>query len=417
MPHRRLGQRLSQMFAVLSVTLTALVGVQGMTLNVFAAGNENTLQQDVSTLQAAGPISVVALTNNSGAVTKAVAGTAQLGTDTPVSVDTHYRTGSITKTFVATTILQLVGEGRLSLDDTVDHWLPGVITGNGNDGSQITIRQLLNHTSGLFDYTVDNNFFATIGTADGFYANRFNQYTPQDLINIALAHAPVAAPGTAWAYSNTNYVVAGEVIKAVTGHDWSVEVTNRIITPLGLTQTSIPGSVTTLPTPYAHAYNIYTSNQNNRVYSDTTDDNMSWAGAAGSIITTTSDEAKFFSALMGGQLLMPAQLAQMQTTVPITSTVGYGLGLVRSKICGQDIWWHNGGTVGNETWAGTTPDGSRTLVYDLSTTSLTGSDTAYVRNTSGVEDALTRHAFCGSSSSNDSITQQAASLHASSPLY
>ena len=223
----------SRIPAVISMGVLLFTGVLTPPLSVLAAGNDRTLQQDTNTLQAAGPTSVVALTNDHGTVTKAVAGTAQLGTVTPVSVDTHYRTGSITKTFVATTILQLVGEGRLSLDDTVDHWLPGVITGNGNDGTRITVRQLLQHTSGLFDYTLDNTFLSTIATADGFYANRFTTYTPQQLISIALAHPPVAAPGTSWSYANTNYVVAGEIIKAVTGNNWRSEVTNRIITPLG----------------------------------------------------------------------------------------------------------------------------------------------------------------------------------------
>ncbi|MGH7203337.1 MAG: serine hydrolase domain-containing protein [Candidatus Levyibacteriota bacterium] len=363
------------------------------------------LQSDVNNIQAAGPSSVVAQINQNGSVQNAVAGTAQLGTNNPVSTNTHYRTGSVTKTFVSTVILQLVGEGKLSLDDTVDHWLPGVITGNGNDGKQITVRQILNHTAGLYDYIEDPGFLATISTPDEFYANNMHRYTPQDLLNIALSHKPNFAPGTSWSYSNTDYIVAGQIIKAVTGNTWDVEVANRIVKPLGLKDTTIPGNVATLPSPFAHAYNIY--NGNPRTYTDTTVDNMSWADAAGAIITTTTDENKFFSALLSGKVLAPAQLAQMETTVPISSKTGYGLGIAHSTLCNTDIWWHNGGTIGYSTMVASTPNGSTTVAYDLSTTDLLGADTAFDNNIKGPTNSLMRHAFCGAnSSSTDNITDQ-----------
>src|SRR5581483_4678731 len=113
-----------------------------------------------------------------------------------------------------------VGQGRLSLEDSVEKWLPGVVDGNGYDGSQITIRELLQHTSGIFDYTTDPVIQNLLIDPDYFNQQRFKHYSPQDLINIALAHPPLFAPGTGWQYSSTNYVILGQVIKAVTGNSW-----------------------------------------------------------------------------------------------------------------------------------------------------------------------------------------------------
>lgn len=357
------------------------------------------LQQDADALRNAGNVGVLARVSNNGHVTAARAGTAIRGLGLPVPYDAHYRAGSITKTFVATTLLQLEGEGKLSLDDTVDHWLPGVITGNGNDGAHITVRQLLNNTSGLFDYTTDDDFFATVSTPESYFVHRFHHYSPADLIAIALNHEPYFTPGTDWAYSNTNFVVAGEVIKAVTGHDWSVEVAQRIINPLGLQGTYAPGDNPLILGKQARGYHIFTADPAQRMYTDTTEDNMSWAGAAGALVTTAKDENTFFSALLAGHVLPPAQLAEMKTVVPLGDGIGYGLGIVSQQLScmASPIWWHNGGTVGYATWSGTTDNGSHSLALMLSTTTFADED--YAIATGELTDALVTHEFCGSSTS------------------
>lgn len=377
---------------VVAVVLSVLVIPIGGSA---AFADASTLQQDVNALHNVGNVGVLAAVEDNGQITQARAGVAQLGTTQPVPFQARYRAGSITKTFVSTVILQLVAENQLSLDDTVDQWLPGIITGNGNDGTQITIRQLLNHTAGLFDYTTDDDFFATLATPEAFNANYSHHYTEQDLINIALAHEPSFAPGTGWAYSNTNYVVAGEVIKAVTGNTWDVEVNNRIIVPLGLTGTSTPGDNVTIPGDHARGYNIFTDKPSNRAYTDTTEHNMTWAGAAGALTTTTQDENIFFKALLSGQLLPAAQLAQMKTLVPVDNKVGYGLGIVGQELScsNQKIWWHNGGTVGYSTWSGTSEDGSRSLSLSLSTTAFY--DNQFLITTDNLAQNLIGHVFCG----------------------
>lgn len=390
----------------LIIRIFTILGVAGLLFastvpfGATVSADAGTLGQDVSALQNGGVVGVLAQVNDAGQITTATAGTAQLGTSQPVPQNARFRTGSVTKTFVSATLLQLVGEGQLSLDDTVERWLPGVVTGNGNNGANITVRQLLNNTSGLFDYANDDGFFATLATPTAFYANQYRHYSTQDLIAIALTHQPYFAPGAGWAYSNTNYVVAGEIIKTVTGNTWEVEVTNRIIAPLGLTDTTAPGDNPIIPGSHAKGYHIFTINPSNRVYSDTTEHNMTWAGAGGALITTANDENKFFAALLSGQVLAPAQLAEMKTVVPISNKVGYGLGIVRQELsCSNTpIWWHNGGTVGYATWAGTTDDGSRSLTLSLSTT--TFSDDTYTNVTNHHTDTLIRHVFCGSQSTD-----------------
>ena len=171
---------------------------------------------------------------------KGTSGVGNLRTNKPRSAHDRYRVGSITKTFVSTVLLQLEAEGRLSLDDKVEKWLPGVVRGNGHDGSRITLRQLLNHTSGIFNYTDDEDFGRTYFLKDGFFEHRFDRLSPAQLVKVATAHKPDFEPGTSWNYSNTNYVLAGMVIEKATGHTYGDEVGQRIIEPLGLRATHGP---------------------------------------------------------------------------------------------------------------------------------------------------------------------------------
>ena len=207
----------------------------------------------------------------------------------------HFRAGSITKTFIATVVLQLAAEHRLSLSDTVDAHLPDLVRGAGNDGSQLTLRALLTHTSGLYDFTAD-----TMGTVP---------VTPLQAVRIALTHPP-AAPGR-YAYSNTNYVLLGMVIEQVTGHSYATEAERRILTPLRLTGTSFPGTRVSLPSPHGRAYAADGS--------DVTDLDPRVAGAAGELVTTLADLDRFYSALLAGELL-PARPTAARCSTPAPHT-------------------------------------------------------------------------------------------------
>ncbi|KJY34436.1 serine hydrolase domain-containing protein, partial [Streptomyces sp. NRRL S-495] len=171
----------------------------------------------------------------------------------PVRPDGRFRIGSVTKAFVSTVVLQLVGEGRLRLDDPVERHLPGLVP----NGGAISVRQLLNHSSGLYDYAEDPRFFYQDEASLRDYAlgdRRWQDYRPEQLVAIGVAHPPYFAPGQGWKYSNTNYILAGLLIDKLTGHSWQSEVTRRIVRPLHLDDTVFPGSETGLRGPHVRAY-------------------------------------------------------------------------------------------------------------------------------------------------------------------
>lgn len=285
-------------------------------------------------------------------VWKGAAGTADLSTGAPVDADGLFRIGSVTKTFVSTVVLQLVAEGRLRLDDPVEKLLPGAVP----NGRNITLRQLLNHTSGLFNYTEDDlfNYEADpVRLQQWLETGRFTQYTPQQLVAVANAHPPYFAPGQGWHYSNTNYLVVGQIVERVTGHSWQQEVDRRIVRRLGLTHTSMPDHSTTIPGPHAHGYYDLPAGP-----ADVTEVDPSMAGAAGAGISTTADLTTFVTALIGGRLLPRPLLAEMMAVTP-QSGQEYGLGLQRvSTPCGP-VWGHAGGIPGYNTFVYTDSDTRR----------------------------------------------------------
>jgi D-alanyl-D-alanine carboxypeptidase len=323
--------------------------------------NQDDLQRDVDAIRNSGTVGVQArVTNEDGDVLVATSGVADLDTREPVPINGHYRIGSNTKTFTATVVLQLAGEGELSLDDTVERHLPGVVEGTGNDGSTITIRDLLRHTSGIYDYNNDEDWdpFATI---EIFEERRFEHYKPEDLVAVAMHHPPHFPAGTQRSYSNTNYVIAGMIIEAVTGNPWRQEVTDRIIEPLGLEETTVPDEAT-MPEPHAKGYHQF---EQNGPLVDTTMLDPSAGGAGGAIISTPADMTRFFSALLAGDLLTPEMLAEMQDTVP-EGDGRYGLGLGWSPLsCGDGYWRHGGAVPGYASWEGFSEDGARGVVLSM----------------------------------------------------
>ncbi|AAU17239.1 beta-lactamase family protein [Bacillus cereus] len=279
-------------------------------------------------------------------------GTASYEMPRPVEPNFSFRIGSITKTFTASVVLQLAEEKQLNLDDTVEKWLPGVVQGNGYDGSKITIRQLLNHTSGIAAYTDLDMRDITLPQ------NPFRYYSTDELISLALAKPPVFAPGEGWDYSNTNTVIAGEIIRKVTGDTYAEQIRKRFIEPLGLKETFVMEASSHILGKHANGYNM---DRSGRLY-DLTEINQSWANAAGDMVSTVEDLTTFFSALLGGKLLNQELMNQMLTTVD--SPIGkVGLGVYEEKTPdGQSYWGHAGGTFGFETRVGGPIGGEHILV-------------------------------------------------------
>ncbi|MFI5687088.1 serine hydrolase domain-containing protein [Streptomyces sp. NPDC051636] len=346
--------------ATLAEPATAAAPAEG------AAGHSAT-RRAVEAAVKAGVPGVTATAKDTHGTWSTTAGVGNLRAGTPRSADDRYRVGSITKTFVSTVLLQLEGEGRLSLDDKVEKWLPGVVHGHGHDGRQITVRQLLNHTSGIYNYTADEDFGRTYFLKDGFFRHRYDTLTPKQLVAVAMRHKPDFAPGTSWSYSNTNYVLAGMVIQSVTGRSYAEEITHRIIEPLKLTATSVPGTRVTLPSPSSRAYGKLAETTTGPTY-DVTRLNPSLASSAGEMISDSADLTRFYRALLRGSLLPPEQLKEMKTTVKADGipNSGYGLGLMDQTLsCGVHVWGHNGGIHGSTSAATTTADGRHALAFNF----------------------------------------------------
>lgn len=257
-----------------------------------AAGwDDPPLRQAMDRVVASGVAGVQARTHDSRGDWAASAGVRALGSGQPPSTDGRFRIGSITKTFVATVVLQLAGEGKIGLDTPVNHYLPGLLPG----GNRITVRMILQHTSGLYSYSDDLPFGeGATQITRGFPAIRFRHFEPEQLVAMAVAKPLLFEPGQDWSYSDTNYLVAGLLIGKITGRPWGTEVADRIIRPLGLHATSEPGDSAALPWPNARGYARLDGKS-----VDVTEMNPSVAGAAGSMISTTADLDEFFRALLG----------------------------------------------------------------------------------------------------------------------
>ncbi|WP_435854634.1 serine hydrolase domain-containing protein [Streptomyces triculaminicus] len=314
----------------------------------FAASRPDTVQQGLDRLVRADgvPAALASVKDLEGRTRTYTAGVGDLATGAKVPVDGQVRIGSNTKTFTAVVVLQLVGEGKIGLDAFVDTYLPGLVRGEGIDGRRITVRQLLQHTSGLPNYSE-------------YLGDDIRHYEPGELLDIAFQHKADFDPGKGWKYSNTNYVLAGLIVQKVTGRPIAEEIDQRIIKHLGLRHTYFPApGDATIREPHPKGYYQESAGAPLR---DITEMDHSWAWAAGQMISTDSDLNRFFGALLAGRLLQPAQLAQMRTTVPaeyLGSGARYGLGLVsRPLSCGGVYWGHGGSIPGYETRGGATDKG------------------------------------------------------------
>jgi D-alanyl-D-alanine carboxypeptidase len=339
------------------------------------------LQDVVNELGASGASGVLVEARDRDWTWRGAAGVAELGTNRPVQPRGRFRVGSVTKSFVATVALQLVAERRLGLDDAVERYLPGLVPG----GAGITVRQLLQHTSGLYDYTD-----ALLGgaTVPDILRLRNRSWSPRELLAYALPEPPLFPPGTGWSYSNTNYILVGLLIERVTGRPYGAEVTRRIIRPLGLHQTEVPGRDPDIDGPHSHGY-LPLERDGEIVPVDVTRFNPSIAWAAGEILSSAADLNRFYGALVRGRLLPAPLLAQMQST---TGEEQYGLGLFSLVLpCGEVLWGHTGGIFGYETFAMGTADGRRQLT-------LSANPWVNGNPGNGAFDLLLELVFCGTAS-------------------
>ncbi|MGK5551885.1 serine hydrolase domain-containing protein [Actinomadura kijaniata] len=345
---------------LLALAMAAVVTLTGATTTRADADQAglNRLMERLTTVDG-GPGALLHLRDRHGD-TVLTSGVADVDSRAPIPRDSRFRIGSMTKPFVATVVLQLVGEHRVSLDAPVDRYLPGVVDANGNDGRVITVRHLLQHTSGVPDYL-------TYLDPREVLKDPLAHHDMRDLVNLALAHPPTFDPGTGrpgaeWHYSNTNYLLAGMIIEKVTGHTWAQEVRRRVITPLGLRATSVPDDASTIPGPHPRGY---VRPGRDAPLMDLTAFNPSVAGPSGGMISSGADFDRFLGALVNGRLLRPAQLREMTRTRPTGDPDDreYGLGLESRPLpCGGLYWGHGGDIFGYETVGGATVNGAQATV-------------------------------------------------------
>ncbi|MFI2645063.1 serine hydrolase domain-containing protein [Streptomyces sp. NPDC018610] len=281
----------------------------------------------------------------------------------PADPDARFRAGSTTKVVTAAVVLRLAAQGRINLNTPVQHYLPGLLT---KDFRPVTVRQLLNHTSGIQSGD---------GFGDGFeeqYAHRFDTLTPRQVVASAVAKGPEFRPGTRQDYLNINYTVLGLLVEKVTGRSYAEEATRLVLRPAGMRDTYFPGDDPHIAGPHNHGYQAVREADGTTRLVDVTDWNQADRWAAGDMISTTADLERLLGALFRGRVVPEPQLREMFTVPAHIEGATYSAGLQRFEYGGRVYWIKSGARYGYSTVVAATRDLSRTLVYSIDTTDAKG---------------------------------------------
>jgi len=360
----RPGHRGSVVWRVLVVPVVAAIALGAAGGAASAApskGEAESLKSRAQGLVEAGyPAVLAAVSDSKGESAGVAVGKGNLETGQAPPMDGEVRVGSASKTFVAVVVMQLVQEGKVGLDEPIETYLPGLIKGEGIDGSKITVRQLLQHTSGLPEYS-DTYFSSRAAESE----NMQHYVPPRDLLDTALGKPAAFEPGTQWKYTNTNYIVLGMLVERVSQRPVGEQIDQRIVKKLGLSHTYLPGNgEKKLHGPHPQGYYLSAGGK----LEDMTDLDTSLAWAAGGMVSTPSELNTFFQAVFDGRLLTQASIDEMKNgAVDASSHLGpgtvYGLGLIGTSLtCGGTAWGHHGGIAGYETHDGVGPDGTAVTV-------------------------------------------------------
>lgn len=337
----------SRLTRLLLATALAVAAVAVSAAPAQAADHTETQTMLTQYQRYAGPGAAIHAGDGTGSWTLS-SGSASISQNRPIAATDHFRAASQTKTFTAAVVLQLVDEGLVELDAPIEQYLPGVVSGR-YDGTVITVRQILQHTSGIARDAV------------GARAEADGTYRLAELVRAGLSQQPQFAPGTGWGYSNVGYNLAGMLIESLTGQTVADAITDRIIEPLGLSTTTFPApGDRSLPDRYLPGYAggrlgpffFWTESTFNL--------EMSRISSAGAITSTLEDLAAFQLALADGKVVSDEALAEMRATVAVPAIEGvYGLGLMHLDLsCGGEAWGHAGDlTTGHSSLTMVTDDG------------------------------------------------------------
>jgi D-alanyl-D-alanine carboxypeptidase len=305
----------------------------------------------------------------------AAVGTTELGAQAPPAANTHFRIASNTKTMTAALIVLLAQDGKLKFSDPVSSYVPDV-----PNGENITVAQLLKMRSGLYGYSADPALAAAMD------ADPAKAWTPQEALDIAFRHPPQFAPDASYEYSNTNYALLGLVAEKVGGRPLAQQFQERLFGPVGLTQTSLPATDdTSMPAPYSHGYmyggsfyaladDPYPAEMQAAAQAGTlqpidyTNQNSSYATAAGGAISTADDLATWMKALVSGKVFNADYHQQWLTSVqpedpgaPDGQKYGYGISYQRFGP-NAAMYYHGGELPGFNSFMGYDPDNDVALV-------------------------------------------------------
>ena len=311
-------------------------------------------------VEAGYPAALAVVSDAKGESAGVAVGKGSLETGQAPPMDGEVRVGSASKTFVAVVVMQLVQEGKVGLDEPIETYLPGLIKGEGIDGSKITVRQLLQHTSGLPEYT-DTYLSSRAAESE----NMQHYVPPRDLLDTALGKPAAFEPGTQWKYTNTNYIVLGMLIERVSQRPVGEQIDERIVKKLGLSHTYFPApGEEKIRGTHPQGYHLSAEGK----LEDITEMDPAWGWAAGAMVSTPSELNTFFQAVLDGRLLTQSSIDEMKNgAVDASSYLGsgtvYGLGLIgRSLSCGGTAWGHGGTIYGYQTDNAVGPDGTAVTV-------------------------------------------------------
>ncbi|MFJ2160509.1 serine hydrolase domain-containing protein [Streptomyces sp. NPDC087856] len=291
------------------------------------------------------------------------AGVHDLESGAAADPDARFRAGSTTKVVTAATVLRLAAQGKVDLDTPVQHYLPGLLT---KAFEPISVRQLLNHTSGIQ---------AGDGFGDAFedqYAHRFDTLTPRQVVASAVAKGPEFSPGEQQDYLNVNYTILGLLIEKVTGHSYASEATRLVLRPAGMRDTYFPGTDPRIRGPHNHGYQLVQQADGSTRFVDVTDWNQADRWAAGDMISTTADLERLITSLFRGRIVPGPQLREMFTVPAGIEGASYSAGLQRFEYGGKVYWLKSGARYGYSAVVVATRDLSRTLVYSVNSTDAKG---------------------------------------------
>ena len=315
------------------------------------------MQRALDQIVEAGVPGALLYTYDKGTVTELQSGLADLSAGTPMGPSTSYRIGSQTKTYVSTAVLQLVAQHRIGLDAPARRYLPGLLA----RVPHVTVRELLNHTSGLFEFNEDPRVLAPY-----FAGHLGHVWKPRRLVEIALSNDPVSAPGAEYHYANTNYVVLGLMVQAVTQRPLGDVLRDEVFAPAGLDSTAFSSS-RTLPAPAAHGYYVAEGGTAGDLTDLTSLYPYPWASGAG--VSTAPDVARFYRHLLSRQMLPRNLMAAMMTTNDSSAEDGagtaYGLGLQSFRTRCGTAWGHGGNFPGYLTYVYSSPHGGRQVVLTI----------------------------------------------------